>query len=154
DGLDQHSDPEYDARPPARPGPGGLLDDADGHGADRGSDRRRTGRTYRRAGDRRRRRGGLWFLRRLVLLVSAGHPAGSAGIDPGAIRYNSSGGIMIRCSLICISTLSLYAADAELIFHSGKIITADPKFSIQQAIAVAGGRIAAIGSNAAVLKLR
>ena len=46
------------------------------------------------------------------------------------------------------------AADAELILHHGKIVTVDKQFSIRQAIAVASGRIAAVGDNATVLKLR
>jgi predicted amidohydrolase YtcJ len=46
------------------------------------------------------------------------------------------------------------AADAELILHHGKIVTVDKQFSIRQAIAVASGRIAAVGDNATVMKLR
>src|SRR5882672_431510 len=61
---------------------------------------------------------------------------------------------MIRFTLIYLSALVLYAADADLILHNGKIVTVDSKFSIQQALAVSGGKIAAVGSDAAVLKLR
>jgi len=43
------------------------------------------------------------------------------------------------------------AADADLIFHNGKIVTVDSKFSIAQAIAVKGGRITALGANTDVL---
>ncbi len=43
------------------------------------------------------------------------------------------------------------AADADLIFHNGRIVTVDTKFSIAQAIAVKGGRITAVGANADVL---
>jgi predicted amidohydrolase YtcJ len=61
---------------------------------------------------------------------------------------------MIRFTLLCSLTLALYGADADLIFHNGKIVTVDSKFSVQQAVAVAGGKITAVGSNAAVLKER
>jgi len=44
------------------------------------------------------------------------------------------------------------AADADLILHHGRIVTADATFSVQQAIAVKDGRITAIGPNGAVLK--
>jgi len=49
---------------------------------------------------------------------------------------------------------ALYAADADLILRNGKIVTADSKFSIERAIAVTGGKIAAVGSDTSVMKLR
>src|SRR5688572_26113933 len=42
---------------------------------------------------------------------------------------------------------------ASHVFHNGKIVTVDPKFRIVEAIAVRNGRIAAVGTNADVLKL-
>ena len=45
------------------------------------------------------------------------------------------------------------AADPDLILHNGKIVTVDPEFSIAEAVAVAGGRIAAVGSDEAVRAL-
>lgn len=48
--------------------------------------------------------------------------------------------------------VTLWAADADLILHNGKIITVDNAFSIQQAIAVKNGRIIAVGLDSAVLK--
>ncbi len=42
---------------------------------------------------------------------------------------------------------------ASLIFHNGKVLTVDAKFSIAQAVAVAGNQITAVGSDADVLKL-
>src|SRR6476659_3632775 len=39
---------------------------------------------------------------------------------------------------------------ADLIFKNGKIITVDPAFTIAQAIAVAGERILAVGTNDAM----
>lgn len=41
----------------------------------------------------------------------------------------------------------------DLVLYNGKIITVDPQFSIVQALAVRGDRIAATGTNEAVLKL-
>src|SRR6266571_1963541 len=61
---------------------------------------------------------------------------------------------MIRSTLLCLAALSLCAADADLILHHGKIVTVDSKFSVQEAIAVSGGKIAAVGGDAAVLKER
>lgn len=52
------------------------------------------------------------------------------------------------------SASGAFAADADLILHNGKIVTVDPKFSVAQAVAVKGGRITAVGTNAAVLKER
>jgi hypothetical protein len=45
-------------------------------------------------------------------------------------------------------------APADTIFHNGKILTVDSNFSIAQAIAVRGNRIAAVGANQDVLALR
>ena len=45
-------------------------------------------------------------------------------------------------------------AEPDLILHNGKVVTADAKFSIQQAVAVEAGRISAVGTNAEMLKLR
>jgi predicted amidohydrolase YtcJ len=54
-------------------------------------------------------------------------------------------------ALMCAATAP--AQQADLILHNGKVVTVDPQFRIAQAIAVAGGRIAAVGNNAEVLKL-
>jgi len=45
----------------------------------------------------------------------------------------------------------LTAADADVIFHNGKIVTVDGKFSIQRAVALKNGRITAVGEDSAVL---
>lgn len=54
-------------------------------------------------------------------------------------------------NLLLIASLC-YAADADLILHNGKIVTVDGAFSIQQAVAVKGGRISAVGNSAAILR--
>ena len=53
---------------------------------------------------------------------------------------------------LTVSAALLSAANADLILRNGKIVTVDQKFTIRQAVAVKGGKIAAVGSDAAVLK--
>src|SRR5262249_5603371 len=43
-------------------------------------------------------------------------------------------------------------ADADLILHHGKVITVDPQFHIEAAVAVKGDRILAVGTDEAVLQ--
>ncbi len=45
------------------------------------------------------------------------------------------------------------AAPPDLIVHNGKIVTVDEHFSVADALAIDGGRIAAVGSNSTVLAL-
>lgn len=45
-------------------------------------------------------------------------------------------------------------AAADLILHNGRIVTADSRFTIAEAISIEKGRIVRVGSNAAVLKDR
>jgi predicted amidohydrolase YtcJ len=64
--------------------------------------------------------------------------------------------IRIRTSVLAIvafTSLSL-AAEPDLILHNGKIATVDNQFSIQQAIAIADGRVARAGKNRDILPLR
>src|SRR6266516_856206 len=59
----------------------------------------------------------------------------------------------IRFSVAMLgAAMLLQAADADLILHNGKIVTVDGQFSIQQAVAIKGGSITAVGSDASVLK--
>jgi len=44
------------------------------------------------------------------------------------------------------------AANADTIWYNARILTVDAKFSIQQAVAIRGGRIVAVGSNDQVLR--
>ncbi len=53
--------------------------------------------------------------------------------------------------LFVSAALPLLAADADLIFHNGKIITVDGRFSIAQAVAIKDGKITAVGANEAVI---
>src|SRR6478672_4330350 len=59
----------------------------------------------------------------------------------------------IRAGIFLIASCG-WSADADLILHNGKVVTVDPQFSIRQAVAVKGGRITAVGTDAAVLKER
>jgi predicted amidohydrolase YtcJ len=53
---------------------------------------------------------------------------------------------------LTVSVALLSAANADLILRNGRIVTVDQKFTIQQTVTVKGGKIAAVGSDAAVLK--
>lgn len=46
------------------------------------------------------------------------------------------------------------AAEADLILHRAKIVTVDPAFSIHEAIAIADGRVLAVGRTADIFKYR
>jgi predicted amidohydrolase YtcJ len=46
------------------------------------------------------------------------------------------------------------ALEADLIVYNGRIVTVDPEFSIRQAMAVKGNRIAAVGGNEDILRLK
>ncbi len=59
---------------------------------------------------------------------------------------------MRRLAAFAFFAVPLIAANADLILHHGKIVTVDREFSIQSAIAVKDGRIAAIGKDADVLR--
>jgi predicted amidohydrolase YtcJ len=61
--------------------------------------------------------------------------------------------ILFGVGVLC-SVRPLFAAEPNLILHHGKIVTADSRFSVQQAIAVTGERISAVGDNDAVLRLK
>jgi predicted amidohydrolase YtcJ len=59
-----------------------------------------------------------------------------------------------RVSLLFLLPLIPAFSQADLILHNGRIVTVDNKFSIVPAVAVAGGKIVATGSDAQVLQLR
>lgn len=56
-------------------------------------------------------------------------------------------------SFLFVSALS-QAAPPDLILHHGRIATVDDRFRIAEAIAIADGKIAAVGTNDDILKLR
>lgn len=55
---------------------------------------------------------------------------------------------------VLLASSALFAADADLILHNGKIITVDSAFSVREAVAVKAGLVTVIGSNAEVLRER
>ncbi len=62
---------------------------------------------------------------------------------------------LLRLLLILLISSPLAAAEpADLILHSGRIFTADADNRVASAMAIRGNRIAAVGENDAVLKLR
>ncbi len=67
---------------------------------------------------------------------------------PACLALVVAGGLISGPSCILLS------AEADLILHHGKVATVDDHFSIQEAIAVEGGRIVEVGRNEEVLKRR
>ncbi len=56
----------------------------------------------------------------------------------------------MRFSLL-FATIPLLAADADLILHNGRILTADARFTVVQAVAVKDGRIVRTGNSNVVI---
>lgn len=59
---------------------------------------------------------------------------------------------LIPLLLLCCGLIYSQKKDADLIIYNAKIYTADARFSTAEAMAVAKGKIAAIGNNEAILK--
>src|SRR5690606_19153702 len=57
-------------------------------------------------------------------------------------------------ALVALAGPLAAAAEADLILHRAKVVTVDPAFSIHEAIAIADGRILAVGTNAEILRHR
>ena len=55
--------------------------------------------------------------------------------------------VSAACAFSSMETM----AAADLIFHGGKVYTAEPGQALQQAVAVENGRILAVGSDAQIL---
>jgi predicted amidohydrolase YtcJ len=69
-------------------------------------------------------------------------------------RRNASRTVLLLCAALTMPhPTAVRAEDADLVLHHGKIVTVDEEFSIAEALAVKGDRIAAVGTNAEVLKL-
>jgi predicted amidohydrolase YtcJ len=67
---------------------------------------------------------------------------------------------LFLCSLFCLLPVQVWAQIgkgmvifADAVYHNGKILTVDERFSIAQAFAVRDGKIMAVGSNAEILNL-
>src|SRR5215471_17801875 len=61
---------------------------------------------------------------------------------------------MSRILILLASACILFAADADLILHNGKIVTVDSDFSVRQAVAVKAGKIVAVGTSQTILAER
>src|SRR5215467_11562255 len=61
---------------------------------------------------------------------------------------------MSRIIILMFAVSTLFAADADLILHNGRVVTVDPQFSVRQAVAVKAGKIVAVGTSQAILAER
>ncbi len=62
--------------------------------------------------------------------------------------------ICLFCLVVAPACVSCqHAAKPDLIVHHGKIVTVDANFTVAEAMAIAGDRIVAVGSNDAILAL-
>ena len=59
--------------------------------------------------------------------------------------------VLSLIAAVLLTAVPLIAADADLILHSGKVVTVDATFSIAEAVAVKNGRVVAVGRTADVL---
>jgi predicted amidohydrolase YtcJ len=73
-------------------------------------------------------------------------------LDNGVHRVPAFQPAFASIACVLFLALSLHAAEADLILHNGKIVTVDSSFSIQEAVAISGGRIVDIGNSADVLQ--
>ena len=78
----------------------------------------------------------------LVLLLGSPAPRAPCGGDVAGLPARAS------------SDAARGGGAADLIVYNGRIVTVDPDFSIRQAMAVKGNRIAAVGSNEDILRLK
>jgi len=67
---------------------------------------------------------------------------------------------LLLCSLFCLLPVQIWAQTgkgmvifADAVYHNGKVLTVDERFSVAQALAVRDGKIMAAGSNAEILNL-
>jgi predicted amidohydrolase YtcJ len=67
---------------------------------------------------------------------------------------------LLLCSFYYVLASQLWAQTgkgmvifADAVYHNGKILTVDERFSVAQALAVRDGKIMAVGSNAEILNL-
>ncbi|HEX7377394.1 MAG TPA: amidohydrolase family protein, partial [Pirellulales bacterium] len=62
--------------------------------------------------------------------------------------------ISVLALSIALPCLAAAAEQPDLVLHNGKVVTVDRDFTIREALAVADGKIVAVGSNDEVLKHR
>src|SRR5206468_4769961 len=61
--------------------------------------------------------------------------------------------ILVGVGVLCCGDTP-FAAEPNLILHHGRIVTADSRFSVREAVAVTTDRITAVGDNDSVLRLK
>ena len=61
---------------------------------------------------------------------------------------------LLAISIVAALSRLSVAAEADLILHGGRIVTVDKQFSIAQAVAITNHSIAAVGTDADILKLK
>ena len=66
----------------------------------------------------------------------------------------SFGRLALLLAIGAFVSTGVWAQNADMILHNGKILTVDKSFSTAEAVAVSGNKILAVGSNADVLKLK
>jgi predicted amidohydrolase YtcJ len=69
-------------------------------------------------------------------------------------QFEACRAVAMVFSLISLGAFPASAAEPDLILHHGRIITADDRFSIRQAMSLEGGRIVRVGSNREILKTK
>ncbi|VTT99179.1 amidohydrolase : Putative TIM-barrel fold metal-dependent hydrolase OS=Singulisphaera acidiphila (strain ATCC BAA-1392 / DSM 18658 / VKM B-2454 / MOB10) GN=Sinac_6486 PE=4 SV=1: Amidohydro_3 [Gemmataceae bacterium] len=62
--------------------------------------------------------------------------------------------LLLAAALLTAAPDSRADDPADLIVHNAKVATVDPKFTVAEAVAVRGGKIAAVGTSAEVMKLK
>ena len=58
---------------------------------------------------------------------------------------------LLSLSLVLLLPV-LFAADADLILHHGRVLTVDAKFTVAEAVAIKAGRVIAVGTSADLLR--
>jgi len=58
---------------------------------------------------------------------------------------------MRKAALAALLAGLLHGAEADLVLHNGKVVTADAKFTVREAVAVGGNRVLAAGTSREVL---
>ena len=61
--------------------------------------------------------------------------------------------VLLGWMVLSASWLAAQQKSADLIFHNGKVLTVDARFSVAQAVAVVGNEITAVGGDQDVMKL-
>jgi len=77
-------------------------------------------------------------------------PPSSVALKSLPGRDRKGAGPQLLMSL-CFAALPLLSADADLILHNGKIVTADARFTVVEAIAIKAGRITRTGASNSVI---